>query len=197
MSEEKIIYPEDVILEPADVPIYKVTTEQGVYYTESEQHARSVMATHKHCYNLACDRPAQYGLLYCQECEYLKRLADRAKAPMWDGKFPLMDEDSEKWFSDLDELAEFCFEKDVLPEDRFLRTGDARMATDIDVSYDDLLGEDESELSIPELQQYVDDFKEGLKNFTKPVCWYEDKIVQLPAEIVAEIRRKCLEWAAK
>lgn len=193
MSEEKIIYPEDVILELADVPIFKIKTDHGVYYTAIEQDARMAMATHRHCSNHDCKRPAHRGILYCKECWNLKRLAEREDAPLWDGSFPVTNENSDEWFFDIDELAEFCFDEDISPEDLFLRIGVAETASAIKVDYEELLGEDASELVVQAVQKYVDDFIKGLENFKDPLCWYRGNLVRLSDEKIAEINRNLLK----
>lgn len=165
-----MIFPEDVILQRVNLPVYEVIDHCGrKYYTTDEQSARYASCTHVHC--CECGKPVKKPKYRCDECSM-------KSVPEWDGEYPIFIGD--QFFENEDDLGEWLEDQEITKEElqaeKKLYTAHPNMASKIDVCYEDLLAEDQE---LPEdIQECIDKFKRELAEFKKPISWYAVKHVK-------------------
>lgn len=190
MSEDRMILPES----PEAAQLVTVTFWQardgGYYEQKDEGLARWAGATHIHCED--CGKPIRKnGWIVCSECGHkrdAKRWADLEKKP-WDGTTPICIMGSDTYFFNEDDLAGYCEEHDVQPNDLLLMHCRPAKPREIDASdyFCDELPEDGDDSCLP--QDIIDAVKVLNKAIRScpPLSWYEGTVavdvMAKPAEV--------------
>jgi hypothetical protein len=179
--EEKII-----LFDAKDLVEYRTDLEgwtgpDRLYYgkgEEGENRARQANSTHQrhHCGNIIRKNS------YCPTCseqnsrEYFLKLEEVE----WDGKSMMSLRHDDRFFSDMEEVFEYCDDNDIDIED--LKLMECEKRVDIsEINIDELNEEyctNDGELGVshyhPEIAKKVDELNELIRN-AEPVLWFETK----------------------
>lgn len=109
LNEQQIMHSSDAAAEAVTVQAWKA---RGHIYLD-ERIARFAGCTHVECSK--CTLPTPKGWLMCSDCREdseIEKYTVSDKRP-WDGVSAIYSEASDRWFSDADELKEYCSENNI------------------------------------------------------------------------------------
>lgn len=172
-KENKIILMDDA--EAANIQTLTGWVDRhGRYWGNDEQMARWCGATHRKCKNKPDEHPIHDTHGYCEECHRESRQADFAKMErvVWAGE-PLVIFDSDQYFFDAESLADYCWEKSVLPSELQLIICDPNYPPEFDIEQhcEEIIPDGEDCYS---LSQQIRDAADALNKAIKesaPVSW--------------------------
>ncbi|HEJ7996837.1 TPA: hypothetical protein SMI16_002266 [Serratia liquefaciens] len=172
-KENKIILMDDA--EAANIQTLTGWVDRhGRYWGNDEQMARWCGATHRKCKNKPDEHPIHDTHGYCEECHRESRQADFAKMErvVWAGE-PLVIFDSDQYFFDAESLADYCWEKSVLPSELQLIICDPNYPPEFDIEQhcEEIIPDGEDYYSLPqEIRDAADALNKAIKE-SSPVSW--------------------------
>lgn len=188
MKEEKIILFDEPGLVQYRKDIEGWTGPDGLYYgkgPEGERRARYANSTHKKC---ECGGIMSRGWLKCENCraESSRKAFEQLESIEWDGKSMMCLWGDDKFFSDMDEVYEYCEDNDILPEELQLMHCEKRIRiseVNIDELNEEYITEDGRGVSDfhPEIAEKVNELNELIRN-AEPKLWFEtNKRITVPS----------------
>lgn len=148
-----------------------VSSERRFYVTEDE--ARRYGSTHKKCEcgDIVSTRS------YCRKCSDRKARERyfKMEEKEWNGKDMLTLHDDDRWFSDMDEVAEYAADNDIEPTDLMLVICTPNYMHTVDGSqWEDIMPED-SDGDLPkEVEAKLKELNEAIEN-APPISWSAGK----------------------
>lgn len=152
------------------------------------------MARWRGCTHVKCEKcgAIHEKIRGCEACRN-KRLSEEyrgAPTAAWDGSTPIVIQDSDHFFFDIDSLCEFCFDHECQPDELRLMHCLPNYARPLSSEHfcDDLPEDGE----VPdELEDAINVFNAALKAYGKPLSWREGKTAVLkPTGITVEFERE-------
>lgn len=181
-STEKIILPEDVVLESATInfpgsnpiTLYKVPGDGKNLYS-SEESARYRMCTHAKC--TTCGTPAKRPYTLCESCRHKRSVQRYRELPFeeWDGKTMLCIYGDDQYFQDHDDIVMYCDDHDIDDSTQLMLvicTPNYIKPIQHDWFEDDL--PEDGELP-KELNDKIEEFNKFIETL-KPISWSEGKV---------------------
>jgi hypothetical protein len=168
-----IILPENVELTEEVRTLYK--DKNGKYYLSRET-AEAKLATHFHC---KCGNGIrQTHRIYCDACEPKQIIPSKD----WDGKSMLYVEDFGKFFSDVQEIEEYCHEQIEDGEDVdkhaltiFICEGNYYNTIPEDY-WSDIQETEDGYVSFPKtIKQKLDELNQAIVDYKEPATWSVSK----------------------
>ncbi len=157
----------------------------GQFWGGNERAARFDGSTHTAC---QCGQVIERPYTSCETCRekrYIERyLAKERKA--WDGEAMLFSDSHDQYFSDINEVLDYCYDHDCTPEELRLIICEPQFAPwlDIDAHCEQVLCEDET--APKELRAAADAFNKAVKDYGKPLSWMPGKFALDISEITLE-----------
>jgi len=188
MSEEKIVFPEDVIVEVNPNPTYiakRPGESKVVAISTTEEGARKEASTHQHCEK--CGAATHKYFIYCQKCTDEKRLAE---AKEWDGEFPVFIDD--EFFYDEDNFVDHIYDNELEVDKIELYSACPNMASRVHSGRVSELFEgiqaDDHDLP-SEITDAIKEFCEKLEAIKDPISWSADKRLRMTPEQIAKYQK--------
>lgn len=150
------------------------SSDETLYYGRDEAHARYMCCTHKKCEECGKEHEIRS---YCESCR--KRVErekwEKMEKRPWDGNSCISLWDGDKWFSDEDELDQYCEENECKKEDLML-VHSKTVFVDVKIDPDDLLAEYENDDGEIKGTEYLSDiFEEINEKLKKDIEKYNEK----------------------
>lgn len=171
METKEIILPENVELIEEVKTLYK--DKDGKYYL-SKEGAQEKLATHFKC---KCGNGIREKFrIYCDSCEPPKKPKEILSKD-WDGKSILYVADFDKYFSDFQEIEEYCEEnehdKDVLA----IYICEGNYYNEItDEYWEEIMTTDDDYVKLPKaIKEKLDELNEAIRNHKEPATWSPSK----------------------
>jgi hypothetical protein len=171
-KEKKLLYNDENLVEKVNVQAYK-GLDNLIYLREES--ARYANCTHTIC---DCGNPMNKGWSKCEDCRHKSTKQKRDELPIqdWDGKTMIFDETSDKYFNDMEEIAEYLEENDLDAEDLDFYICSPNYAGEISSEHwADYLPEDHEDLP-KELQQKLDEFNKFISDSKIILSWSPSKV---------------------
>ena len=150
-------------------------SRNGQFYGEgdgAENAARYDGCTHRACDH--CGKPARKTYTVCDDCRELRAIEKYAARPRadWNGSDPLYSEGAERWFSDMDELRDYCEDNEATPSALRLVICEPVLAGAIDPNehYSDELPEDGGNLPA-EIEEAFAHLNRVINACKTPLSW--------------------------
>ena len=88
-------------------------SSDGIFYGDDERAARYSGCTHRACED--CGKPAEKNWLVCDNCRAIRTKTRYQAMPkeQWDGVGMLYSQSADKYFSDWEEIDNYCDEEDI------------------------------------------------------------------------------------
>ena len=177
-TEKKMVMFDDPTLVEYRTDLEGWTGPDGKYYGKGEsgeRMARYANSTHTKC---ECGNLIKKGYSRCSTCSAVLSKANYLKLEEieWDGKSMLCLRHDDKFFTDMDDVHEYCEMEDVKIEDLELMHCEKIVnisQINIDEMNEEYCTEDESLSDFhPEIAKKVDELNELIKN-TEPKIWFQ------------------------
>ena len=153
-------------------------SRHGRFYGDgpaAESSARYDGCTHVSCDK--CGEPTPKGWLACEACRdkaEVERHEARERKP-WDGKCMIYSEADDKWFSDLEEIIEYCGEHEVTFDSLRLLLSEPvypKLIDPVEYYVDDLPSDDPDESYLPkEVAEAFDALNKIIEACETPLSW--------------------------
>ena len=166
--EKQIILPENVELTEEVKTLYK--DKDGKYYL-SKEGAQEKLATHFKC---KCGNGirAKYRI-FCDACE---PPAKPKETKAWDGESMLYVNDFDKYFSDVEEIEEYCEMEEIDKQTLTIYICDGNYLSQVSEDYwEDVFAED-GELP-KEIRAKLDELNKAIEDYKKPMSWSPSKYI--------------------
>jgi hypothetical protein len=166
--EKEIILPESVELVEEVKTLYK--DKNGMYYLSKER-AQEKLATHFKC---KCGNGIREKYrIFCDACE---PPANPKETRVWNGESMLYVNDFDKYFSNVEEIEEYCKEEEINKHTLTIYICDGNYLREVSEDYwEDVFAED-SELP-KEIKEKLFDLNSAIKNYNKPVSYSPSKYI--------------------
>ena len=154
-----------------------------------EDAARYIGCTHVKCEKCGTVHTKTSACEICRD-HRMTEIYEAAPRKKWDGSTPIVIQDSDFFFFDVESLKDWCFEHQCQPDDLRLMhcIGSSPRLLSSEHFCDDL--SEDQELPI-ELQDAIDVFNEAVMSYGKPLSWREgNEAVEKPTGIVVEFERE-------
>ena len=166
--EKQIILPENVELTEEVKTLYK--DKDGKYYL-SKKGAQDKLATHFKC---KCGNGIREKYrIFCDACE---PPAKPKETKAWDGESMLYVNDFDKYFSDVEEIEEYCEMEEIDKHTLTIYICDGNYLSQVSEDYwEDVFAED-GELP-KEIRAKLDELNKAIKDYKKPMSWSPSKYI--------------------
>lgn len=195
MSVENKIAPEDVKIVSETKTLYRV--EGDNYYFLSEYSARQKGSNALKC---SCGNYVdKNGILPCKDCLAKKKkeehLAKLAKAPFWNGEYPIILGDN--FFENEDFLLDYFYENktDISSIDDFYEcspvlVGEVFKKERLIEMVEDNIGCEYDEVTCPKnIESVIDSFLSQINEIKEPLSWRCGKLVKLTDEQIQDFNK--------
>jgi hypothetical protein len=165
--EKQIILPENVELIEEVKTIYK--DKDGKYYL-SKEGAQEKLATHFKC---ECGNGIREKFrCFCDSCEPPEK-PKQILSKDWDEESMLYVEDFDKYFSDFQEIEEYCDENEHDKHSLAIFICDGNYYNEITTEYwEDIMATEDDYVSLPKaIEEKLNELNEAIKNHKKPATW--------------------------
>lgn len=169
--EKQIILPENVELTEEVKTLYK--DKDGKYYLNKES-AQEKLATHFKC---KCGNGIREKFrIYCDLCEPVEK-PKQIFTKDWDGESMLYVEDFDKYFSDLQEIEEYCEDNDHDKNTLAIFICNGNYYSEItDEYWEDIMSTEDDYVTLPkEIQEKLDELNQAIRNHKEPATWSPSK----------------------
>ena len=166
--EKQIILPENVELTEEVKTLYK--DKAGIYYM-SKEGAQDKLATHFKC---KCGNGIREKYrIFCDACE---PPAKPKETKAWDGESMLYVNDFDKYFSDVEEIEEYCEMEEIDKQTLTIYICDGNYLSEVSEDYwEDVFAED-GELP-KEIRAKLDELNKAIEDYKKPMSWSPSKYI--------------------
>ena len=166
--EKQIILPENVELTEEVKTLYK--DKDGKYYL-SKEGAQEKLATHFKC---KCGNGIREKYrIFCDACE---PPAKPKETKAWDGESMLYVNDFDKYFSDVEEIEEYCEMEEIDKQTLTIYICDGNYLSQVSEDYwEDVFAED-GELP-KEIRAKLDELNKAIEDYKKPMSWSPSKYI--------------------
>jgi len=191
MKSEKIIkYTDDNLFTVTNLTFKNrngdEVTETGYIDLDGRVWDNEHMARYCSCTHYVCECGEIYSKTsYCEKCHSKKETERFMKFPsvIWDGISPIFHKDSEKVFTDMGEIEDYCEENEIKIQDLKFCSAETRYAYELDPT--DIYQDDLYEGEVPtELEEIFEELNEKLKE--KQIIlsyWQQDERVIINPQI--------------
>lgn len=169
--EKEIILPENIELVEEVKTLYK--DKHGKYYL-SKEGAQNKLATHFKC---KCGNGIREKFrIFCDACEPPES-PKKILSINWDGESMLYVEDWDKYFSDFQEIEEYCEENEHDKNELSIFICDGNYYNEITEEYwEDIMATEDDYVTLPKvIQEKLDELNEVIRNYKKPATWSPSK----------------------
>lgn len=166
--EKQIILPENVELTEEVKTLYK--DKDGKYYL-SKEGAQEKLATHFKC---KCGKGIREKYrIFCDACE---PPAKPKETKVWDGESMLYVNDFDKYFSDVEEIEEYCEMEEIDKHTLTIYICNGNYLSEVSEDYwEDVFAED-GELP-KEIRAKLDELNKAIEDYKKPMSWSPSKYI--------------------
>lgn len=169
--EKQIILPENIELIEEVKTLYK--DKDGKYYL-SKEGAQEKLATHFKC---KCGKGIREKFrIFCDECEPPKKKKEIITKD-WDSESMLYVENFDKYFSDFQEIEDYCEdnEHDKYKLEIFICDGNYYNEV-TDEYWEDIMTTEDDYVTLPKsIQEKLDELNKVIKEYNKPATWSPSK----------------------
>jgi len=177
-QEEKLILNTDKDIVEA-VMVLRWRTDKDNRVFDTEEYARNYVATHKKCDTEDCEAIVKIGWRRCDNCTHYsyREMYNKLTYKEWDGESLLSLFDNDVFFSDIDEIHDYCEENDVNPSDLMLIICEPIALRNVELDYweDDVPENCDGLASYrPELAKKIQELNDWIDS-QPPLSWSEGR----------------------
>lgn len=170
----KVLYDSEDAAQKVTITGWK--SRRGIFYGEDEHLARFDGCTHRIC---ACGNEMERSYTSCEDCRAKNSKERYLAMPFkeWDGSTMLVTYDNDTYFSDENDVLNFCEDKEIEPQDLQLVICEPQYAWEISDDYFcDILPEDMTlDDCYSELAEAIGRVNELIRKKEKPISWSAGK----------------------